>query len=302
LDNRRLPKLMLSFSRYRLLAAFAVVFGLGAFNNANGDIFTSCGISLGEFAAAGFTDMGMPPRQVRWAVFTLGGSYSNSTGANDLENSDVSHDVGVAGGSIKLGSGAIIHGRLYAKTNATVTMNSNGQVQGGIEQSTNSNSILDQGVMDANRISTQAFGLAPNPPSGFTYSQINSTNVNYNVNLTSTCTVLNLTNFVMNGGTFTLTGTASQAIIINVTGNFSLTGGARIVLNGINWDSVLFNIRGTGNIVSFDQLSSMTGILLATQRTVRLKNGSVVNGEVIANSVQIGSNGRVVRPPVPMSQ
>lgn len=287
---------MLSSLKNRLLIAVGVV-SLLSVVDAKGDIFTSCGIDLGQFRAAGFLDAANS-RTAHWGAFTLGGSFvSDISAADDLENIDIYGDVGVAAaGDIKMGSGATIHGDLYYRTGGTLTMNGTSRITGGRHQNASSNAILDQGVADADRISMQAFAL---PASDMSLTTVNMQNQSFTYTLTSTCTVLKLTDFVMDGGTFTLSGTAGQAIILNVTRNFSLKGGAKIVLSGgLQWDSVLFNIVGTGNVVSFDQASSLNGILLANRRTVRMKNSSTVDGEVIGNSIQIGSLSKIRNPSV----
>lgn len=118
-------------------------------------------------------------------------------------------------------------------------------------------------------------------------------NGNQNVSLFSSGrVVLNLQDFVMTGGVFTLQGTATTTYIINVRRNFSLNNSS-ISLSGISSRQVLFNITGTGSQVSLNQGTSMGGILLATQRKVDLSGGKVF-GRVIANQVNITSGGQVI--------
>lgn len=281
---------MLSCLRNRLFAACAIVFALTALE-ARGDIFTSCGIDLGEFRAAGTPDA-VNSRVIHWGAFTLGGSFVTDI----VESMDIYGDVGVAGaGDIKMGSGATIHGDLYYHTGGTLTMNSTSRITGNKHQDANGDTILGQGVADANRISTDAFAL---PASDMSLTNVNLKNQNYTYTLTGTCTVLHLSNFVIDTGTFNLVGTAGQAIIINVTGNFSLNNANITLSPGLSWDSVLFNIVGTGNVVSMDGASHLRGILMANRRTFKMKNSSTVDGEVIANSIQIGSLSQIRNPSV----
>jgi hypothetical protein len=286
------PFPILSFTRKRLLITVALLSALGPLK-AKADLFTSCGIDLGEFRAAGFVDGN--GRRVHWGAFVVGGSF-NSGERNEFANSDVYGDVGVAGGSVKMHSGTI-HGRLYAATNVDVDIKRPGRVTEGVEQGTpNANTILNQGVMDANRISMQAAGMAA---TDFSLTTVNFKNRNYTYNLTLTCNVLNLTDFSLKGGTFTLVGTAAQGIILNVSRDFSLTNGAHIVLSGgLTWDSVLFNIIGTGHVALLDEASTMQGMLLATRRTVRMRNHSTVDGEVISRDIDIGGMSRIRNPVV----
>jgi hypothetical protein len=114
-----------------------------------------------------------------------------------------------------------------------------------------------------------------------------------------TCTVLRLTDFRMSGGSvLTLVGTTAQAFIINITGRFSLSGGSQIVLaGGLTWDSVLFNIRGTGRGPELSGGSNiMSGIILATQRQITLSGGSHLTGEAIGDSVTISGGASISRP------
>ena len=111
---------------------------------------------------------------------------------------------------------------------------------------------------------------------------------------------LNLQNFKMSGSsTFTLQGTATTNFIINVTKQFSLSGSATIVLSGgVQWNHVFFNVLGKGSDVTLSGHSSLTGIITAKQRTVKLSDHSIVRGEVIANKVVLSGNGQIIQPPV----
>src|SRR6185295_15549545 len=79
--------------------------------------------------------------------------------------------------------------------------------------------------------------------------------------------VLSLRDFQLAGhSTFTLQGTATTTFIINVSGQFSLLKNARIVLSGgVQWNDVLFNVRGSGT-VSISGDASLQGILMANGR------------------------------------
>lgn len=249
---------------------------------------------MGQFSAAGVVTKS---HTIHWAVFTMGKGLISPSAVDGMDNTDIYGDVGVAGsGDLNMHAGAVIHRDLYYKTSGTLTMDKGSEILGETHHNASANAILNEGADDAERISAQAFALIPTDNS---LTTLNLRNQNYIYQLTSDCTVLRLSDFLINGSTFTLMGTASQAIIINVTRRFALSGGAQIVLaGGLQWDSVLFNIVGTGNVVSLDQGSSLTGIVLATKRSVRMKNGSTVDGEVIGNTIQIGLLSKVRHPEV----
>jgi hypothetical protein len=118
----------------------------------------------------------------------------------------------------------------------------------------------------------------------------------------STITV-NLQNFVLSGhSSLSLVGSAISTFIINVTGQFSLSGSAQIVLSGgVQWNHVFFNVLGTGSAVSLSGKSGLVGTLTASQRIVRLTDHAIVYGQIFANRLVIRQAARVINPP-PVSQ
>ncbi|MEY2544539.1 MAG: type secretion system secreted protein VgrG [Verrucomicrobiota bacterium] len=112
--------------------------------------------------------------------------------------------------------------------------------------------------------------------------------------------VLSLKDFIMTGmSTFTLQGTATTMFVINVNQQFSLSGSARIVLaGGVVWNHVVFNVRGTGSDVRLTDHSSLTGILNAPKRTVRMNEQAIVYGQVNAKKVLLGEDSQIIPQPV----
>lgn len=280
------PRTSMLSSRFknRLLAAFAIFFALNPFS-ANADLFTTCGVDLG---AAG--------RTKSWAIFSLGGGIT--TAADATGSSYIGGDVGAAGnGNVNLGGNAILDGDLYYHTPGVLRVKGNSRITGTTHQNAATDALLNQGVIDAMNASTAAWNHAISPQyAGFALKKNKN---NFLTAAPGECVVLRLTDFVLTSGTLTLTGSANSAFIINVTGQFSLSNHSNIILaGGITWDSVLFNVRGSGSTVSLSGQSTLNGILMANNRTVNLSGGSTVNGEVIANSVSMSGGSRVVRPPV----
>jgi hypothetical protein len=111
---------------------------------------------------------------------------------------------------------------------------------------------------------------------------------------------LKLKNFRMReNATLTLQGTTTTSFVINVTNQFSLTGNAKIVLSGgVQWNSVFFNVLGQGDPVRLSKQSSLSGILEASQRTVKLRGHATVLGEVIARKVLLSGASQITQPPV----
>jgi hypothetical protein len=151
-----------------------------------------------------------------------------------------------------------------------------------------------------------------------TLTNVNITNTNQSVILTPTATnlasnnriVLNLSNFVMSQGTFTLAGTAATTYIINVTNQFSLNNSkillanldASQIYNGANPDPgyngvvpshVLFNITSKGQHIALNQGTEMSGILLALKDQIS-QSGGKVYGKSIGGQVNITSGGQAI--------
>jgi fibronectin-binding autotransporter adhesin len=243
---------------------------------------------------------------LRWGAFSLGGGVTDTTTADNFSGTtDIFGDVGVAGsGNITMSGSATIHGNLYYRSNGTLKKSGNAKITGATFH--NSDGILDNDVINANNTDTTAFSHSDSGNYTVNGNPGPLTNVNGSQNITLAATApgtnvyLKLSNFVRTGGTFTLSGTASNNFIINVSNQFSLSGGAKIVLSGgVTWDNVLFNVHGTGSDVTLSGQSSMAGILMATKRTVSITGQSSVGqkggpfGEVIANKITM-TNSQIV--------
>jgi hypothetical protein len=109
----------------------------------------------------------------------------------------------------------------------------------------------------------------------------------------ATKVVLNLQDFTLSGGTFTLSGNSMQTFIINVSRNFSLNNASVVLAGGIMSSHVLFNIKGTGSQVALNQGTQLSGILVATQRKVALAGGKVF-GKVVAEQLALSGGGQII--------
>ncbi len=111
---------------------------------------------------------------------------------------------------------------------------------------------------------------------------------------------LKLGHFVLSGNSmFTLQGTATTTFIIKVKNQFSLTGNAKVVLlGGVQWDDVIFIVRGQGDVVSLSRHARLEGILMAKKRKIRLRNRSIVHGQVIARAIALRGASRIDQPPI----
>src|SRR6266550_597546 len=99
-------------------------------------------------------------------------------------------------------------------------MTGNSKVLGTKHHDASSDSILDNGVTEANNTSTHAASLV----SSFAYSGITSIKSSMTLNSQGPVTVLNLTDIILTSkSVLTLNGSASDNFVINVSKNFSLT-------------------------------------------------------------------------------
>jgi len=228
---------------------------------------------------------------------------------NDTNNtftgpSVLTGNVAIGGHGNFSASDGTITGDIYINRFGTFTKSGPTVHTGSVFQSTAANDAVDMKLTNAlagaKYLSQQA--ALESSTSNYTVngnSQV-LTNVNINSNTTTTIditsgnkAVLNLSNFVMTQGTFTLMGTAAQTYIINVAQNFSLNNSSITLSGGITASHVLFNIVGNGSDVTLQQGTSMKGILLSYDRKVNLSGGKVF-GKVIAEQLAITSGGQAV--------
>ena len=229
----------------------------------------------------------------RWTVFSLGdgNNFSRAFGHSLIDG-----DLGLAGnGNFLMGGHATVNGDVYDRSNGTVLTFQHAVITGSIFH--DQDALLDNGVNEALAASAHAFSLTPNRP---------NTSVkllgNHAITITGApgeTVVLSLKNFILrDNSSFTLQGTATTTFVINVNKKFSLSGNSHIDLVGVQWDQVLFNVVGTGQRVSLGGSSVFNGILMANDRTIKMKGDSTVFGELIANRLKIRGSSRVLHPPI----
>src|SRR5437762_13117558 len=233
----------------------------------------------------------------RWTAFSLG---DGSNFSRAFGHAFIDGDLGLAGnGKLLMGGHATINGDVYDRSNGTVLTFQNASITGSIFH--NQDALLDNGVNEALAASAHAFSLTPNRP---------NTSVKLLGNHALTITgapgetvVLSLKNFILrDNSSFTLQGTATTTFVINVNKKFSLSGNSHIDLAGVQWEQVLFNVVGAGQRVSLGGSSVFNGILMANDRTIKMKGNATVSGELIANRLKIRGSSRVIHPPILSSE
>lgn len=230
----------------------------------------------------------------RWAAFSLGSEGSGNRLSN---NTFVQGDFGGAGnGNITMTDDSTVNGDAYYRSNGTLTDAPGATITGSLFN--HQNSLLDNSVREAMAASDAAAAL----PSTRSLSEINGEGTQ-NIVLSGApgeTVVLNLRTFQLNGdSTLTLQGSANTTYIINVKNQFSLGGNARIILaGGLDWNDVLFNVRGKGAEVRLSGNSRLDGVLMANRRTVRLRDQAIIRGEVLGGRFVFQGTSQVIHPPV----
>ena len=229
----------------------------------------------------------------RWTAFSLGAGDSFSRA---FHHALIDGDLGLAGnGNFLMGGHATINGDVYDRSNGTVLTFQHAVINGSIFH--DQDALLDNGVNEALAASAHAFRLTPNRPN-------TSVKLLGDDNITITgapgeTVVLSLKNFILrDNSSFTLQGTATTTFVINVRKKFSLKGKSHIDLAGVQWNQVLFNVVGDGDKVSLGGNSIFNGILMANNRTIRLKGNATVSGEMIGNRLKLRGSSRVLHPPI----
>jgi len=254
-----------------------------------------------------------------FTVFGASGFSSTYTNDTFTGPSFVQGNIGIGPNGTFSWSDGTIDGDVYMDGSGGFTMSGPAHFTAGHMVKYNQHAGLSSAFTDYQNLSSAA---ASDPcTNNYTVNgtptiltNVNITNVSQSMSLAPIGSpnqkiVLNLSNFTMSSGTFTLEGTATTTYIINVAKNFSLNN-AKILLadlsgniyNGANPSStytgvmpsnVLFNIRSSGIQVSLNQGTQMSGILLALNDKIDLSGGKVY-GRALGGQVNITSGGQVI--------
>jgi choice-of-anchor A domain-containing protein len=230
----------------------------------------------------------------QWAALSLG---LNGSGDRLLDDSQINGDVAVSGnGNMALTNHATINGDVYFPWGGAFNTGPGTLITG-------SRNRVAQTLLNAeNDLAmnlSRAAGLLT-PTQNLSEIDLNGTSNLALSGAPGQTVVLDLTRFRMRGDSaLTLQGSANTTYVINVTRGFSLTDTARIVLSGgLDWNDVLFNVRGRGNAVTLSGSSSFQGILLAARRTVQLRDAAIIRGEAIADNFLMQGATQINHPPV----
>lgn len=179
-----------------------------------------------------------------------------------------------------------IHGDVYTSTTGVINKSvPAGTTPAVIDGSTNklADSYWDSLYTDLKNASNFAAALTANT----TYASITSAKT---LTATSALTVFKVTgDIILGASTLTLSGSATDQIIVNVAGGLTLGSGAAIALTGgLKAENVLFNFTG-GGFAKIGQVGGATfsGTFLAPDMYFQIGDGATMNAtRVLASGIQ----------------
>jgi hypothetical protein len=227
-----------------------------------------------------------------WGILETGGgsTVSMGNGTNITVNPGASAsqaNLGINAASKLNQSGTVVVGGTYYKfsTNADSTTSGFTAV-GGVN--TTSTGVITTAAMQASAASTTLAGLTPNQTLGTisTSTTISATVPGRNV--------VNVTGISLgNGTTLTLSGSASQSFVINVTGTTNVTFDNISLVGGVTANNVIFNVLN-GDTITDNSPGLLNGILMDINGAVSLTNNDTLNGEIISGgNISLSNNSDV---------
>jgi hypothetical protein len=226
----------------------------------------------------------------RFAVLSLGGSGA----LVNINLAYVAGNVGVPNfGTFKESAPSTVTGRVVvgSSVNTRGVVGSHGPIV--VDDST-----LATAVNDARAAATFFAGLNPTAIQG--QFPVNG-QITGNLTVTGTVglNVVNLSNFLLNNGSLTLTGPAGAAFVINDSGNFNLHSGTIQVGGGVGPLDVVYNITNQNATVTTMVPTTAVGILLAPNNAINTMDSSTYAGEIIGGfgkTITLMSGSHVLNP------
>src|SRR5437016_6451973 len=278
-------------------------------------IYTKFGLDLGYAGRIAYLGGTTP----EWAIYVYGaGTASSRFNALDISSSpdatglQVDGNIALAGvySTLTVSGQPSINGDRYEQTTSTELIKSTGTITGSRFSSSTINSQLNSGAASLKNVSIAAAGLTA------TAGSPTSLNIGKNQSRIFDNTPfggkydMNLSSFVMgggntnaNGGTLTQNGAAGSAFVLNISGAYSITVNAKILLTGgLTVSDVLFNVTGSNSTFSIGGDALFNGTLLAynssgAQRTLQITgHNTQINGELLAYRINLQSGAHVKKP------
>jgi len=203
--------------------------------------------------------------------------------------SGVQGDLAIGNPGLYHKSGAgVVTGKVFLATGVTTSITGVPGAEGTLVP----NSDLTQAISDALLASSAAALLPITQPALGDLTATQTVTGNGDVN------VLSVSKIDLSGSKIlTLSGSPTEFFILNISGDFDLSGSSAIAYTGgLVPSHVLFNFPTTGTDIGFSASSTAKGTLLAPFRDFTL-HGANLEGEVIANDIRITSGGQVKQNP-----
>ncbi len=220
-----------------------------------------------------------------FAAIGLQGSNIQLSGGSQQVNGNMG--IGV-NGQFNMSGGGTANSTLYADPSAQIQLTGGSALKGG--EVVETMSPVQSAAMS---VSNAAAAMAPTQ----TFTSITSTTT---ITGNGGQNVINITgNFHLSGGnTLTISGGAKDSFIINAPAGLQLDGGSNIVLSGLAPNQVLFNFpTGSTGQVQFSGNSTTAGIYLAPYLQMQISGGGYHNSEFISGGQLSLSGGPAVIAP-----
>lgn len=193
----------------------------------------------------------------------------------------VNGDIGIANnGNFDFSGGGIINGAIYAGQGATVNLSGGSTATGGLIQPY---AGITQAIQDAHTAAAFYAGLTPTQTLASIGAGMLTGSGGQNVYQISGDLALS------QGQTLTLSGSASDTFIFNISGQVNLSQ-ANIFLSGVSPAAVLFNLIGTGQKVLSTGHSGTQGVFLAENGAIQI-DGGVHISDFIAGGTLVWQSG-----------
>jgi hypothetical protein len=229
--------------------------------------------------------LGTLGQAANYTVFSLTGTDQN------LSNVTINGDSAVGpNGQVEVMAPSTINGTLYVDPTATVS--GPGNVTGGTQIAN-----LQQAVTDAINASNSFAGMAAT-------QMFSSLSAATTITGNGGNNIIDITGGInLNNANITLSGSANDRFILNITGSMSLTGTASVVLTGgLTTSDVVLNFTGSGTSINTHVGDVINGIVLAPQTSMTLDgifNGKLIGGGSILKLMSGATvNGITVVPEV----
>ncbi|MDQ2947383.1 MAG: hypothetical protein M3Y27_15860 [Acidobacteriota bacterium] len=240
-----------------------------------------------------------------WVLLALGGPTDVTVSGSSIISGLGTAFVGLAEtGSLTAIGPSSIQSEVLLNMAGRVSRGSPSYI-GPVTQDDDSEQYLSMARKDAISASECAAILA----STINLPTVSITNKSMTIAAEQTLNVVNLRDLILENGSLTLSSHAQHdpppTLIVNISGNFQMSGSSRIVLEGtLDETHVLFNVTGAGDDVALSgepgrdghPTTQISGVLLAPARTINL-SCALVSGTVLggAGSITVGLGSQVIR-------